>query len=70
MWKVDGHRVKKKRIQTGTKTVLKNHGPPSFNSHHTEEPVYSSGFKCVDCEKEFESREEFKGEECYTVIYD
>lgn len=70
LWKVEEHRVKKEEMKVGESTVLVDDGPPSFNSHHATKPEYDMGFMCVDCEKKFQSREEFKDEECYEVIED
>lgn len=59
-WRIGEHRVRsRKKIIPGT--------APSGVSDRVagwRETVY----ECVDCEKEFESREEFKSEECYEVI--
>ena len=65
LWSISDHRVEKATIQTDTKTVLKGHPHTPFTS---TEPVFGTGYQCIDCEKSFEDRESFKNEECYEVI--
>lgn len=62
LWRIGEHRVKKtKRTIPGSAP----HGMSDFTAGRTR-----AHYECVDCEKNFKSRETFKDEECYEVIED
>lgn len=66
LWKVGDHKVKFSQVQIGTKMVMD--GDPAYGGRLKEAPKYGRGFKCIDCKKKAESREELKDENCYEVI--
>lgn len=61
-WKVGDHVVQR--------TKWDKHPLAEGLSRYEGYPIKVNGFKCVDCEKKFKTREDFEDEKCYEVVGD
>lgn len=60
LWSIGDHRVKSVRV------IVRGTAPLGVSDHVAGRR--KQRYECVDCEKRFDSREEFENEQCYEVI--